>query len=181
MNGLNAVFVACNGVDEEPVAHTAVICKSPLNPQLQSCGPDAVERLVEEEALMPIDYMINEPISADQFIDVLNRSTLGQRRPIDDRECMEAMVKHANLLVTAWDGNTLVGVARSMTDFVYACYLSDLAVDAAYQRRGVGKALTEAVSVEASAKMRKIRPSRPLPPSISTVRSGSRQTRIVGN
>ena len=90
---------------------------------------------------MPIDYKINEPISADQFIDVLNRSTLGQRRPIDDRECMEAMVKHANLLVTAWDGNTLVGVARSMTDFVYACYLSDLAVDAVYQRRGVGKAL----------------------------------------
>lgn len=90
---------------------------------------------------MPIDYKVNVPISTDQFIDVLNRSTLGQRRPIDDRECMEAMVKHANLVVTAWDGGTLIGVARSMTDFVYACYLSDLAVDEAYQRQGVGKAL----------------------------------------
>lgn len=57
---------------------------------------------------MPIDYKVNVPISTDQFIDVLNRSTLGQRRPIDDRECMEAMVKHANLVVTAWDTDTTV-------------------------------------------------------------------------
>jgi ribosomal protein S18 acetylase RimI-like enzyme len=88
-----------------------------------------------------IEYKVNATITTDQFIDVLNRSTLGQRRPVDDRECMEGMVKHSNLCVTAWDGDQLVGVARSMTDFHYACYLSDLAVDARYQRSGIGKAL----------------------------------------
>jgi ribosomal protein S18 acetylase RimI-like enzyme len=90
---------------------------------------------------MRIDYQLNTEISAEQFIDVLNRSTLGQRRPIEDRACIEGMVRHANLLVTAWDGAKLVGVARSVTDFHYACYLSDLAVDEAYQRAGIGKAL----------------------------------------
>ena len=88
-----------------------------------------------------IEYRINAPLTADQFIDVLNRSTLGQRRPVDDRECMEGMVRNSNLCVTAWDGTKLVGIARSMTDFHYACYLSDLAVDTRYQRSGIGKAL----------------------------------------
>ncbi|MEO8902657.1 MAG: GNAT family N-acetyltransferase, partial [Polyangiaceae bacterium] len=64
-----------------------------------------------------------------------------QRRPVDDRACIEGMVKHANLMVTAWDGATLIGVARSVTDFFYACYLSDLAVDVRHQRTGVGRAL----------------------------------------
>lgn len=90
---------------------------------------------------MAIKYKVNAEISAEQFIDVLNRSTLGQRRPVEDRECIEGMVKNANLLVTAWDGDKLVGVARSVTDFHYACYLSDLAVDAAYQRAGIGRSL----------------------------------------
>ncbi len=92
------------------------------------------------EAAM-IQYKVNAKITPAQFIDVLNRSTLGQRRPVDDRECMAGMVKHGNLCVTAWHGSTLIGVARSITDFHYACYLSDLAVDTRYQRSGVGKAL----------------------------------------
>ncbi len=88
-----------------------------------------------------IEYKINTAISADEFIDVLNRSTLGQRRPVDDRACMEGMVKNANLTITAWDQGKLVGVARSLTDFHYACWMPDLAVDEAYQRSGIGKAL----------------------------------------
>lgn len=90
---------------------------------------------------MIVQYLINAPVSTEQFIDVLSRSMLGERSPIDDRECMEGMVNNSNLLVTAWDGDKLVGVARSMTDFHYACYLSDLAVDRDYQRRGIGKQL----------------------------------------
>jgi len=90
---------------------------------------------------MPIQYKVNTEIDADQFIDVLNRSKLSQRRPIQDRECIEGMIRNANLLVTAWDGAKLVGVARSVTDFHYACYLSDLAVDQSYQRAGIGKML----------------------------------------
>ena len=88
-----------------------------------------------------IQYQTSTSITTEQFIDVLRRSTLGERRPINDYECMEGMVKNSNVLVTAWDGDKLVGVARSMTDFHYACYLSDLAVDRDYQRQGIGKQL----------------------------------------
>lgn len=90
---------------------------------------------------MDIEYKVNSPISADQFIELLGESSLGERRPIDDRECMEGMVNNSNLMVTAWDGKKLIGIARSMTDFHYACYLSDLAVHKAYQKKGIGKKL----------------------------------------
>jgi GNAT superfamily N-acetyltransferase len=92
---------------------------------------------------MTITYSSNRPLSADEFIDVLRRCTLGERRPIEDRACIEAMLHHANLLCTAWDGAKLVGVARSVTDFAYCCYLSDLAIDEAYQKRGIGRALIQ--------------------------------------
>lgn len=90
---------------------------------------------------MKIEYRVNAPVSADQFIGLLCDSTLGERRPVDDRACMEGMVENANLMVTAWCGGKLVGVARSVTDFHYACYLSDLAVHKDHQEKGIGKAL----------------------------------------
>ena len=90
---------------------------------------------------MNIIYKINEPVNADQYIELLVKSTLGKRRPIDDRDCIEGMLNNSNLTVSAWDGDTLVGFARSMTDFHYACYLSDLAVDKDYQKLGIGKKL----------------------------------------
>ena len=90
---------------------------------------------------MNIKYKINVPISTDQFIELLRVSTLGDRRPIEDRECMEGMIKNSNLIVTAWEDEKLIGIARSMTDFHYACYLSDLAVDKNYQKSGIGKHL----------------------------------------
>ena len=90
---------------------------------------------------MSIEYKINTPVSADQFIELLCESTLGERRPINDRECMEGMVNNSNLMVTAWLGDKLIGIARSMTDFYYACYLSDLAVHKDHQKKGIGKKL----------------------------------------
>jgi GNAT superfamily N-acetyltransferase len=90
---------------------------------------------------MEIAYKINHPISTGEFVELLIKSTLGERRPIGDRACMEGMLKNSNLTVTAWEGETLVGIARSMTDFHYACYLSDLAVDKNYQGKGIGKRL----------------------------------------
>ena len=90
---------------------------------------------------MVITYKVNRPISTDQFIDLLTASTLAERRPVDDRECMEGMIKNSNLIVSAWDGDKLIGIARSMTDFHYACYLSDLAVDKSYQNINIGKEL----------------------------------------
>ncbi|MBI5038289.1 MAG: GNAT family N-acetyltransferase [Nitrospirae bacterium] len=90
---------------------------------------------------MSIEYKVNAPVTADQFVELLRESTLGERRPIDDRECMEGMVNNSNLMVTAWNDGKLIGIARSMTDFHYACYLSDLAVHREYQKRGIGKRL----------------------------------------
>lgn len=90
---------------------------------------------------MCIEYKINVPVSINQFIGLLRESTLGERRPIEDRACMEGMVKNSNLMITAWQGEALVGMARSMTDFHYACYLSEIAVHKRYQRQGIGKQL----------------------------------------
>jgi len=87
---------------------------------------------------MRIQYATDRPISANEFIDVLNRSTLGERRPVHDRTCIKGMLEHADILVTAWHGEKLVGISRSVTDFHYACYLSDLAVDQDYQKQGIG-------------------------------------------
>ncbi|MDB6060040.1 MAG: family acetyltransferase [Verrucomicrobiaceae bacterium] len=90
-----------------------------------------------------IRYAIDAVIDAAQFRDVLVRSTLGERRPIDDAQCLQGMLQHADIVATAWDGNKLIGVSRSLTDWNYACYLSDLAVDVAHQRRGIGKRLID--------------------------------------
>ncbi|HZG19246.1 MAG TPA: GNAT family N-acetyltransferase [Herbaspirillum sp.] len=90
---------------------------------------------------MPIVFRTDVRLTVDQFIDILSRTSLGPRRPLDDRDCMQAMVEHANLIATAWDGELIVGVARGVTDFAYACYLSELAVDEQYQRQGIGKEL----------------------------------------
>ena len=90
-----------------------------------------------------IDYKVNEPISVKQFIELLNKTTLGARRPLEDEKRVAAMLHHADLLITAWDGERLVGVARSVTDFAYCCYLSDLAVDEQYQKQGIGLQLIE--------------------------------------
>ena len=85
-----------------------------------------------------IDYSTTTPLSPTTFINLLRRSTLAERRPVDDAETIAGMLANADLTVTAWDGELLVGVARSVTDFNYCCYLSDLAVDEAYQRQGIG-------------------------------------------
>ena len=90
-----------------------------------------------------ISYSHEETITVDQFRDLLIRSTLGERRPIDDEPSLAAMLQYANLLVTAWDGPRLVGIARSLTDHHLCCYLADLAVDEKYQHQGIGTQLIE--------------------------------------
>lgn len=88
-----------------------------------------------------ISYFHDRRISADEFIDVLRRSTLDQRRPVDDIDRVNRMLEHGNILITAWDDDLLVGVSRALSDFSFCCYLSDLAVDEAYQKKGIGKQL----------------------------------------
>ncbi len=90
---------------------------------------------------MRITYKVNQPITTEQFVTLLNQSTLGRRRPVNDPVCIEGMIANADLMVSAWEGALLVGIARSVTDFHYACYLADLAVHADYQRTGIGRRL----------------------------------------
>lgn len=88
-----------------------------------------------------IHYSANRHLSPAAFIDILRRSTLSERRPVEDPVRIEKMLRYANVLITAWDGDLLVGVSRAITDFSFCCYLSDLAVDTNYQRHGIGKQL----------------------------------------
>ena len=94
----------------------------------------------------PVTYQTEPSLTSDEFIDLLVRSTLAERRPVEDRERIEAMLRNADLLLTARIKGHLVGVARAITDFVYCCYLSDLAVDESYQRQGIGKGLMRHVA-----------------------------------
>ena len=92
---------------------------------------------------MQIDYRSDADISVDVAIDLYKRSTLGERRPVDRPDIFEGMLKHANLTISAWAGNDLIGISRTLTDFTYVAYLADLAVDERFQRQGIGKELIE--------------------------------------
>src|ERR1700761_5903419 len=92
---------------------------------------------------MPIPYALEPGLTAQEFRDVLVASTLAERRPAEDLPRLEKMLRHADIIITARDGAKLVGISRAITDFSYCCYLSDLAVDAAYQHQGIGKRLIE--------------------------------------
>lgn len=90
-----------------------------------------------------INYYSDRTITAADLSLVFESS--GIKRPYQDLARLEKMIEHADLLITAWDGSKLVGIARGLTDFVYCCYLSDLAVSRDYQRLGIGKQLVEHV------------------------------------
>lgn len=104
-----------------------------------------------------IDYCLEPALSAEEFVDVLERSTLAERRPVADLPRVERMLRGANLIVTARvsgavdtpNRGTLVGVSRALTDFAFCVYLSDLAVDRAYQGQGIGRALLQRTHSEA--------------------------------
>ena len=91
--------------------------------------------------LITIRYQTGNQLDLDQVIELYRASTLGERRPVDDRERMGNMLANASLVITAWEGDLLVGIARSVTDFCYTTYLSDLAVRLSRQRQGIGREL----------------------------------------
>ena len=90
---------------------------------------------------MEIIYQVENDLSVAEFKDVLIRSTLGERRPIDDDDRLTKMCKNADIMLTARVEGKLIGVARSLSDFAFATYLSDLAVDEKFQKLGIGKRL----------------------------------------
>ena len=90
---------------------------------------------------MPITYQTGNDLNLDDVIELYKASTLGERRPIDNRTCMAGMLEHANLIITAWDNDLMVGISRTVTDFHFCAYLSDLAVRETHQKMGIGKEL----------------------------------------
>lgn len=86
-------------------------------------------------------YQREEALPIEEFRDLLLDSTLGARRPVNDLDRLRMMVRNANLVITARDDGRLVGVSRSLTDFTYCTYVSDLAVCVSRQKRGIGKEL----------------------------------------
>lgn len=105
---------------------------------------------------MKINYA-NEPnLTAAEFIDVLRRSTLAERRPVDQLERVERMLRGADVIITARCDGRLVGVSRAITDFAYCTYLSDLAVDEQFQRQGIGRQLIEETHAVAGLETRLI-------------------------
>lgn len=105
---------------------------------------------------MNIQLKVNQEISIEQFIAVLDGSNLGERRPVNDYECLKGMLENSNLIVSAWDNEKLVGIARCVTDFHYACYLSDLAVIKSHQSLGLGKKLQVCVQEQLGPKCKLI-------------------------
>ena len=88
---------------------------------------------------MDITYKINSPVSAEEVIEVFKSS--GINRPVNDKPRIQQMLDKADLIISAWNDDKLIGIARSLTDFCYCCYLSDLAVRMEYQHQGIGKQL----------------------------------------
>lgn len=97
-----------------------------------------------------IEYKINFPLNVDEVINVFKSS--GINRPVHEPERIFKMIQYANLIISAWNKDKLVGIARSVTDFSYCCYLSDLAVKKEYQHKGIGKKLIELTRQEVSNK-----------------------------
>ena len=88
-----------------------------------------------------MEYRYGNQLALTEVIALYRATSLGERRPIDDPSIVESMLEHANLVVSAWDNVLLVGLSRTLTDFLYVGYLADLAVRESHQRRGIGVGL----------------------------------------
>ncbi|HYK02659.1 MAG TPA: GNAT family N-acetyltransferase [Thermoanaerobaculia bacterium] len=100
-----------------------------------------------------IEYKLTPDLDLDVAHELYVASTLGDRRPIGDRERFETMMRSANLTITAWEGELLVGISRSVTDWVWFTYLADLAVRVSHQKQGIGRELmrrTQAAAPQAN-------------------------------
>ena len=88
-----------------------------------------------------IDYRINADVETDSICRLYDDA--GLLRPTKDPERIRKMYEGSDLVVSAWDGNELVGVARTISDGAWASYLADLAVKSTHQRSGIGKNLVD--------------------------------------
>ncbi len=92
---------------------------------------------------MAIEYLTDAVLTIDQVIDLYKSSSLGARRPVDKPHIFQGMINNADIIVTAWDNDKLVGISRALSDQVYVTYLADLVVHENYQQQGIGKRLID--------------------------------------
>ena len=90
---------------------------------------------------MSVVYQLEPELTAAEFIGLLRKTSLGERRPLDDAPRVSRMLQDADLILTARLDGALVGLSRAITDYSYCTYLSDLAVDEAFQGQGIGREL----------------------------------------
>ena len=95
---------------------------------------------------MFLTYRVNAPITREQFEGILYASGLAERRPVHDAARLQRMLDHANLTLTAWDGERLVGIVRVWNDGGFLAYIADLAVHPDYQGHGIGRELLRRVT-----------------------------------
>ena len=107
-----------------------------------------------------IIYKSNETITAEQLSQVFRTS--GIKRPVDNLPRLQKMLDNGDILITAWDDDQIVGIARSITDYSYCCYLSDLAVNKSYQSLGIGKELVRQTQQQISEEVALILLSSPI-------------------
>ena len=88
-----------------------------------------------------IRYSTNKPVDIEQVIHLYKQSFIELKRPVEDKDKMQALIEHANVVISAWDNSTLVGLCRGFSDFNFVTYISDLAVLKDYQNQGIGKKL----------------------------------------
>lgn len=99
---------------------------------------------------MTIEYRTDAALEVDQVIALYKSSTLGARRPVDKPDVFQGMIANANIVITAWDKEKLVGIARALSDLVYVTYLADLVVHENYQQQGIGKQLIDLTQAQAA-------------------------------
>src|SRR6266545_5125589 len=132
---------------EYTLGHHIIHCNGDgVNPLRTTCGTSLSDHDM-------IQYRVGNSLNLNDVIELYQASTLGARRPVDDRERMGRMLAAANLVITAWEDDLLVGISRSVSDFAYCTYLSDLAVRLSHQRSGIGRELmrrTQAAAPEAT-------------------------------
>ncbi len=99
---------------------------------------------------MTIEYRTDAALQVDQVIALYKSSTLGARRPVDKPDVFQGMIANANIVITAWDKEKLVGIARALSDLVYVTYLADLVVHENYQQQGIGKQLIDLTQAQSA-------------------------------
>ncbi|HTF97082.1 MAG TPA: GNAT family N-acetyltransferase [Cellvibrio sp.] len=99
---------------------------------------------------MAIEYRNDAVLEVSQVIELYKCSTLGERRPVNKPDVFQGMIDNANIIITAWDNEKLIGISRALSDLVYVTYLADLVVHEDYQQQGIGKQLIDLTQAQAA-------------------------------